>query len=217
MFGIQKFDFLIAFYITCVMIAELMGAKTVPLFTIGSFHINGTVSLLVLPLIYSINDVIIEVFGKSRAKSLIRTSLFMILFLLVYSLIATNLPPSQRFLPNEKAYETIFGLSTRFAFASLVAFAVSEFSDVYVFSKLREKLGKSKLWLRTNLSNFISEFLDVAIFMSLAYYALDMSVAANFSFIAGIALPFYLLRCCMSIIETPLVYLGIKWLKKEKK
>jgi len=214
---IQKLDFLIGFYVTCVMLSELMGAKTVPLFTIGSFHVNGTVSLLVLPLVYSINDIIVEVFGKDRARSLVQTSLTMILFLLVYSLIATNLPPSTRFAPTEKAYDTIFGISTRFAAASLVAFIISEFADVYVFSKLKDKLGKTKLWLRTNASNFISELLDVLVFMVLAFYSFDMSVAANFSFIAGIALPYYLLRCFMSVIETPLVYLGVKWLKKEKK
>lgn len=217
MFKIQKLDLLIAFYITCVILSELMGAKTVPLFTIGSFHINGTVALLVLPLIYSINDIIVEVFGKERAQSLVRTSLVMILFLLLYSLLVTHLPASKRFLPTENAYETIFNISARFSAASLIAFIVSEFSDVYIFSKLRERLGKSKLWLRTNISNFVSELLDVAVFMILAFYAFDMSFAANMSFIAGIAIPYYLLRCFMSVIETPLVYLGVNWLKKEKK
>lgn len=217
MLKIQKFDFLVALYITCVLLSEIMGAKTVPLFSIGSFHVNGTVSLLVLPLIYSINDVVIEVFGKERARSLVQTSLFMIFFLLLYTLLVTNLPPSTRFASTENAYDTIFGLSARFAFASLTAFTVSELVDVYVFSKLREKLGKSKLWLRTNASNFLASALDVAIFMTLAFYAFDMSPAANFSFILGIAIPYFLLRCFMSVIETPLVYLGVKWLKKDKK
>lgn len=217
MFGIQKTDFLIAFYITCVLLSELMGAKTVPLFTVGSFSVNGTVALLVLPLIYSINDIIIEVYGKERAKSLVRTSLFMIAFLLIYSLLVTSLPPSKRFLPTENAYDTIFGLSARFAAASLVAFAVSEFADIYIFSKLRERLGKTKLWLRTNLSNFISELLDVIVFMTLAFYAFDKGFVENFSFIFGIGLPYYLLRCFMSVIETPLVYAGVKWLKKDTK
>ncbi len=217
MFGIQKLDLLIGFYITCVLLSELMGAKTVPLFSIGSFNVNGTVSLLVLPLIYSINDVVVEVYGKERAKSLIRTSLVMIFFILIYALIATSLPPSTRFKPTEAAYDTIFGLSARFAAASLIAFIVSEFLDVYIFSKVRQKLGKGKLWLRTNVSNFVSQFIDVAIFMILAFYAFDLSAAENFSFIAGIAIPYYLLRCFMSVIETPFVYVGVKWLKKENK
>lgn len=216
MFKVQKLDFLIAFYTTCVILSELMGAKTFPIATIGKFHLNATVALFVLPLIYSINDIIVEVFGKEKAQSVVRSSLFMIFFILLYSLLVTYLPPSKRFLPTNEAYNTIFGISARFSAASLIAFVVSEFFDIYFFAKLRKKFGKSKLWLRTNASNFASELMDTAIFMTLAFYALDKPFASNFSFIIGIAIPYYLLRCFMSVIETPLVYLGVNWLKKEK-
>jgi queuosine precursor transporter len=216
MFKIQKLDFLIAFYITCVLLSEMMGAKTFPLFTIGSFHLNATVAIFVLPLIYTINDIVVEVYGKKQAQSIVRSSLFMIFFLLLFALLATHLPPSTRFAATENAYDTIFGTSIRFAAASLTAFALSEFLDIYIFAKLREKLGKTKLWLRTNASNFISEFFDTAIFMTLAFYAFDQSLMSNFSFIAGIGIPYWLLRCSMSIIETPLVYLGVNWLKAKK-
>lgn len=215
--NINRFDFLVAFYITCVMISELMGAKTFPLWSFGSFHLNATVVIFILPFIYAINDVIVEVYGKERAQSIVRSSLVMIFFLLLFSLLATNLPPSKRFFLTDPAYKTIFRISARFSAASLIAFAISEFSDVFIFAKLRQKLGKKNLWLRTNVSNFASEFLDTAIFMTLAFYALNLSIASNFSFIAGIALPYWLLRCAMSIIETPLVYMGVKWLHQEKK
>lgn len=216
MLKIQKLDFLIAFYITSVVLTELMGAKTVPLFTIGGFPISGTVTLLVLPFIYSVNDTIVEVYGKARAQSVVRSALLMVVFILIYSLIATALPADKRFAPTENAYETIFSISARFSAASLIAFAVSEFMDVYIFAKMRERLGKKNLWFRTNVSNFVSEFFDTALFMTLAFYALNMSVMTNLTFIAGIALPYWLLRCCMSVIETPLVYLGVRWLKDKK-
>src|SRR5260221_4118937 len=215
MLNVQKFDFLAAFYITCVMISELMGSKTFPIATIGSFHLNATVVIFILPFIYTANDIIVEVFGKKRAQSIVRSSLFMIVFLLLFPLLATNLPASKRFAPTEPAYATIFGISARFSAASLIAFAISEFSDIFIFAKLREKLGKKNLWFRTNVSNFVSEFLDTAIFITLVFYALDASFISNFSFIAGIALPYWLLRCFMSVIETPLVYWGVRWLKTD--
>lgn len=213
--NINRFDFLIAFYTACVIMSELMGAKTFPLATIGTFHLNATVVIFILPFIYAANDIIVEVYGKERAQSIVRSSLFMIFFLLLFSLLATNLPASKRFLTTEPAYETIFSISARFSAASLIAFAISEFSDVLIFAKLRQKLGKKNLWFRTNVSNFASEFLDTAIFMTLAFYSFNIPFASNFSFIAGIALPYWLLRCAMSIIETPLVYLGVRWLKND--
>ena len=217
MFKIQKLDFLIAFYTTSVVLTEIMGAKTIPLFSIGGFPISGTVTLLVLPFIYSINDTIVEVFGKARTQSIVRSTLLMVLYIFIFSVIATLLPADKRFAPTENAYETIFGISIRFSAASLIAFAISEFSDVYIFARLREKLGKKNLWFRTNAANFVSEFFDTAIFMTLAFYATNQSIESNFIFIAGIALPYWLLRCGMSIIETPLVYLGVKWLGKNAK
>jgi len=35
------------------------------------------------------------------------------------------------------------------------------------------------------------------------------------SFIVSIGLPYWILKCIMSLITTPLVYGGVKWLKRE--
>ncbi|HUQ84816.1 MAG TPA: queuosine precursor transporter [Candidatus Limnocylindrales bacterium] len=216
MFKIQKLDFLISLYIFCICVAELMGGKVFHLFKIGSFPLNASVAIFTLPIIFSINDIITEVYGKERARSVVRSGLVMVALIFLFVLLATNLPPSMRFQAKEQAYDTIFGLTARFAFASLTAFTIAEFMDIYVFSKIREKLGKGKLWLRTNASNIISQFIDTTIFITLAFYAVDKPFGNNFPFLAGIILPYWLLKCFMSIIETPLVYLGVRWLKKDK-
>src|SRR5258708_3855399 len=104
MFKIEKMDFLISLYMVCVAISELMGAKTFPIATIGSFHLNATVVIFILPFIYAANDIIVEVHGKARAQSIVRSSLFMIFFLLLFSLLATSLPPSARFVQTNTAY-----------------------------------------------------------------------------------------------------------------
>jgi len=213
-FTIQKFDFLVALYITCIMIAELLGAKTFPLANLWGYHLNASVAILVLPLIFTVNDVIVEVYGKARAQSVVRAGLLMIGFLIVFSVIATALPPSSRFVTTEPAYDKIFQQSIRIAVSSLTAFALAEFLDVWVFTALRRKFGTSKLWFRNNASNFISQFVDTTVFMTLAFYALDKPLAMNVSFLTSLILPYWLLKCSMSVIETPFVYWGVKWLKQ---
>lgn len=215
MLKIEKLDLLISIYIFCIVVSEIMGAKTFPITTIGSFTLNASVAIFVFPLIYTINDIIIEVYGKAKAKSLMRSGLIIIFLIMIFSVIATILPPSTRFAPSENAYDTIFGLSVRFAFASLMAFAISDLMDILIFSRLRERLGKKKLWLRTNLSNFISQLLDTIIFMFLAFYTFDQSLNENLAFLVSLIIPYWLTKCFMSIIETPLVYLGVQWLKKK--
>lgn len=216
MFKIEKFDLLLSVYTFCIVVSEIMGAKTFPLFKILGFQINATVSIFVIPLIFTVNDVITEVYGKERARSVIRSNLFVIILILLYSLLVTHLPASTRYKSSDAAYDFIFGVSIRFSIASLIAFAVAEFMDVAIFAKLREKLGRKALWFRNNLSNFASEFIDTMVFITLAFYALNMPFGQNFSFILSIALPYYALRCSLSIIETPIVYIGVRWLKNDK-
>lgn len=215
MLKIQKLDLLISIYIFCIAIAELMGGKTFPLPKIGPWQLNASAAIFVLPLIFTINDIITEVYGKERARSIIRSGLIVIFLILVTSVVFTQLPPSKRFMATEAAYDTIFGLSARIAAASLTAFALAEFLDVIIFTKIREKLGKGKLWLRNNASNFAAQFIDTFVFMTLAFYSFDKPFAINAIFLWSLILPYWLLKCFMSVIETPFVYLGVSWLKND--
>ena len=215
-FTIQKFDLLVAVYIFCIAVAELMGAKTFPLLTFGGYTLNASVAIFVIPLLFSINDIITEVFGKERARSVVRAGLVVIFFILLFSLLATSLPPSSRFAEVERAYDEIFHRSARIAAASLIAFAIAEFLDIYIFAALRTRLGQRRLWLRTNASNFISQFIDTGLFMFLAFYALNRPVGDNMSFLVSLIIPYWLLKCFMSVIETPFVYLGVRWFRQER-
>ena len=209
-------DLLVSIYIACIAIAELMGAKTFPLAIPGLPTLNASVAIFVLPLVFTINDVITEVYGKERARSVVRSGLVVIVLLLLFSLLATHLPPSGRFVVSELAYDTIFGLSARISLSSLIAFAVAEFMDILVFSKIRQKIGTKALWLRNNVSNMISQLIDTVILMTLAFYSLNQDIMSNVSFLLSLIIPYWLLKCSMSVIETPLVYWGVKWLKEDK-
>lgn len=217
MFQIQKLDFFISFYIGCIAISELMGAKTFPLVGIGSLHLTASVGIFVVPLIYCIDDVIAEVYGKEKARSIVRSGLLIVVFFLLFTLFAIHLPPSARFLSSESAYEQVFAVSARIAAASLTAFTIAEFSDLFIFLKIRQRFGRHALWLRTNIANIISEFLDTTIFMTLAFYAFDRSLQNNFFFLCGLILPYWILKCCLSFIETPFVYFGVRWLRESGK
>lgn len=215
MLKVEKFDLLVSIYIFCIAVSELMGAKTFPILT-SPIRLNASVAIFVIPVIFSINDIITEVYGKKRARSVVWSGLLVIALILLFALLATSLPPSKRFEGMEKAYDAIFTYSARIAGASLTAFALADFLDIFIFSKIREALGKANLWLRNNLSNFISQFVDTTVFMSLAFYGLDKPFSDNVTFLWSLILPYWLLKTFMSAIETPFVYLGVNWLKNEK-
>lgn len=209
----DKMDVLVALYIFGVMVAQLMGAKTFSLVDTGWLHLNASVAIFVMPLLFTLTDVVNEVYGRPRARRMVRLGLMVITLQLVTAVVFTVLPASSRYAGNEAAYDSIFGTSIRFALAGLAAFAVSELLDVAIFGKMRERLGRQGLWLRNNVSNFVSQFCDVAVFVVLAFYTPALSAGDNVTFLIGIIIPYWLVRCALSVLETPLVYIGVRWLK----
>jgi hypothetical protein len=163
---------------------------------------------------FSINDVIIEVFGADRMRSIVKSGFIIIFCLILFSVLATALPPSTRSQPMEAAYDSVFLVSIRLSIASLIAFLSAHLLDIAIFEKLRKRLGTQGLWLRNNVSNFIAQFFDTAIFITLAFYALSKALEANIVFLLSLIIPYWLLKCFLSVVETPLVYGGVRWLKK---
>ncbi|QQS17960.1 queuosine precursor transporter [Candidatus Saccharibacteria bacterium] len=100
--------------------------------------------------------------------------------------------------------------------ASLIAFASSAFLDIAIFAKLRARMHKRALWFRNNASNFVSQFVDSAVFLTAAFFALNVGFGENISFIVGLLIPYWLLRCGLSLLTTPIVYAGVRFLRTDK-
>jgi len=213
MFGMRKFDVVVALYVFGIMVVELMGVKTFPIVQFGWLHLSSSVAIFALPLLFTLTDVVTEVHGRERARSLVRIGLMIVALQIATAALFTALPSSARFAWGSSAYNTIFSTSIRFGLASIVAFAVAETMDVAVFARLRQHLGKRGLWLRNNVSNFVSQFIDVLVWTVIAFYGFGQSLGSNARFILGIIIPYWLVRCVLSLVETPLVYVGVRWLR----
>lgn len=210
---IRKMDLVVGLYIFGVITAEVFGSKTFKVTDFNWLHLNASVAIFVIPLLFTMVDAVVEVFGRERARSLVYTGLVTIALLILYSALATHLTPSSRYDSTESAFDKIFSSTIRISAASLTAFAVSELLDVAIFAKLRQKMKNKALWFRNNATNFVSQFADSAVFLSLAFYSLDKSFGSNASFLWSLLLPYWLLRCSLSIIETPIIYLVVNWLR----
>lgn len=213
---LTKLEILIGFYIFFLFASETMGFKTIPLFSIGELALTVSVAIFLSPLLFSINDVITEVHGYKKSLAVSRLGFLIIILIALYSIFFTALPPSARFEPFNEAYNTVFSFSIRVSIASLTAFAVSQVTDILIFKKIRSRFKKQGLWLRNNLSNIFALFIDTVIFMTIARYSFDLSFSENFLYLLGLIIPYWLLKCSMSLLITPLTYLGVKWLKKDQ-
>jgi len=113
---------------------------------------------------------------------------------------------------NDEAYRTIFGTSLRIMLASITAFLLAQLQDILIFEKLRQATRGKWLWLRTNLSTFASELVDTTVFMYIAFYLVTPKFDALF--IVKIIIPYLLLKIAFAVFITPLVYAGVRLMRK---
>ena len=205
----ERRDLLIGLFITCLVLANVMGSKITSL-----FGLRASVSIFIMPLLFVISDIITEVEGKKAAQDMVNTALIILVFVFLYTALAIHLPPNPAYT-GQDAYALIFGQSLRITAASIIAFALAQLMDIAVFSRLKAKTGSRQLWLRSNLSTYAGQLVDTLVFMFLAFYMMTPTYTAGF--VLSIAWPYYLLKVLFAVIDTPFVYLGVAWLRAEKK
>lgn len=202
----QKLTIALAIYLVSLFAANTLGAKLMPFF----FGTQLSVGIFMFPFVFIMTDVVGEVYGKKIAKYFVLAGFVSTALFIVYSFLSLAMPWGPRLPVPIESYNDVFGLSVRFAIASLVAFVVAEYQDVLSFFFFKKTIGKYFFWLRSNLSNLWSQFLDTALFMSIAYVGI-----LPWEVIVGIAIPWWLYKVAMGALYTPLSYVGI-WLLKEK-
>ncbi|KKR42870.1 hypothetical protein A2356_00300 [Candidatus Nomurabacteria bacterium RIFOXYB1_FULL_39_16] len=191
-------------YVTSLFAANTLGIKLMP-FLFGT-HLS--VAVFSFPLVFIMTDIIGEVYGKKMAKNFVLAGVISIILFLFYSLISTILPWAQKGEWVKEGYNQIFGLSVRFSIASLVAFVIAEYQDVFSFFFFKKYTGEKYFWLRSNLSNLWSQLLDSTVFMLIAYLGV-----LPIKTILLIIIPWWVYKVFMGFLFTPLSYLGIRLLR----
>lgn len=195
-------------YLVSLFAANTLGLKIMP-FVFGT-HLS--VAIFFFPFVFLTTDVIGQVYGRPLAKNFVTAGFFSILLFLIYSLISLALPWAKEGLKFQDSYQAIFSISLRMSVASLLAYVIAEYQDVFAFFFFKKKLGDRAFWLQSNLSNLWSQLLDTAIFMTVAFAGIY-----SFKTIVLISLPWWLYKVGLGFVYTPLSYLGIYILKYESK
>ena len=199
-------------FVTCMILANTVGIKVT---TWGP--ITFSVSIWLMPIIFLITDILSEVKGKKFVGTLTWLTTITLIFSYIFIQISVIAEPAARYAENNPAFVAVFKSSARIFMASIIAFILSQLHDAWAFQFLKEQTKGRFLWLRNNLSTIASQLVDTVSFMFLAFYAFNKGFGDNFSFLFSLIIPYWLLKCFMSIIETPFVYLAVRWLKEETK
>jgi len=209
-----RLAFLMSIFIISVVTANMIGGKIAEI-NLLSIPITFSIGIIPIFLTFFVLDSINEVFGQQKARETIWLAIFAQILIFGILLLSLALPYSSRSWVSQNEFESVFGLSLRMIIASLVAFLLADLTDAFVFSKIREKTKGKMLWLRSNLSNFIGETIDTFAFMFIAFF--DPFSGHGVGFVLQLIWPYLTLKLILSIINTPFVYAGVKWLRGNSK
>ena len=200
----KKILICLSLYITSLVAANTLGIKLMPFL----FGTNMSVAIFSFPVVFMMTDVIGEVYGKKMAKFFVLAGFVSTVLFALYILLSQVMPWSANALWVKDGFNQVFSLSFRFSIASVLAFVIAEYQDVFAFFFFKKNVGSKHFWIRSNLSNVWSQFLDSAIFSFVAFIGV-YSVPVIFSII----IPLWLYKVVMGFFYTPLSYLGIRLLR----
>lgn len=203
----KKEMILFALFITSMVLVNTIGTKIISL-----FNIRLSVGIFFMPILFVVTDIIGEVKGKKRALFFVRVSIFMLIFLFLMVALCVSIPPHPSYELNDQ-YRAIFGSTLRMTIASLISFIISQNIDILIFSLVKKITKEKHLWIRNNVSTMTSQLIDTIIFMFVAFYHISPKFDAAFIF--SLILPYWGFKVLFALLDTPLCYLGVKWLKKD--
>jgi queuosine precursor transporter len=204
--SLKKLLVALAIYLTALFAANTLGLKLMP-FLFGS-HLS--VGVFTFPIVFLMTDVIGELYGKKMAKLFVLAGFVSTVLFIGFTFLSLAMPWSPDGLWAKEGYNTIFGLSARIAIASVAAFVIAEYQDVWSFFFFKGMFGEKLFWLRSLLSNLWSQLLDTTIFMLIAFLGVYST-----STLISIIITWWLFKVAMGFLYTPLSYLAIHLLREE--
>ena len=190
----QNLMLLNGIFLATVIVSNIVASKVV---SFGGLVIPA--AIVGYPISFLMTDVIGEIWGKKEASRTVKLGL--ICQLLSLTLIGLSIAlPVAPFADNQAEFQSIMGQSFRVVAASLTAYLLAQFNDVFIFHKLKEKTNGKHKWLRNNLSTMGSQLIDTAIFITIAFIG---TVPNIWVMIASQ----YLVKFIYALLDTPFFYL----------
>jgi len=209
----QKIPTYSLFFILCctLFITSLLTANIIAVKIINIFGYFLPAGIIVFPISYILSDVLTEVYGYSKARTVIWLGFLANLLFVLFVMVAQALPPAP-FWKNQSAFEATLGYTPRLLFASFAGYLVGSFSNSFVLSRMKIFTKGRWLWMRTIGSTVVGEGLDSLFFISLAFLG-TVSERVLLSMIVSQ----WLFKTFYETIVTPLTYLVVSFIKNKEK
>ncbi len=175
-----------------LVISAVLASKIIQL-----WFIAVPAGVLAYSVSFIVTDVVSEVYGKKEANDVVFAGFITLIIIFLLIFISIKWPPAS-FWHNQKSFETILGQTARIIIASLLAYLVSQYHDVWAFHFWKKITKGRHLWLRNCASTIVSQLIDSIIFITIAFYG----IMPIFPIIMGQ----WIVKVTIALLDTPLVY-----------
>ena len=206
----KYYEFVLVAFVAVLLCSNLIGpAKIAEL----NLPLVGTVTfaagVLFFPISYIFSDILTEVYGYGRDRRAVWAGFGALAFASFMAFTVVNLPAASFWVDKQSAVESVFGNTWRIVLASLIAFWSGSFINSFVLAKMKIWTHGKWLWTRTIGSTVVGEFIDSALFYSIAFWGIMTTDQ-----IITVALTQYVLKTSWEILATPLTYWIVGRLKR---
>ena len=207
----------VGMYIYTVIAIIVANIQVLKIVNFPFFYNSIALGTILFSTTFLSTDILAEYYGTNYARKNILIGFVSFLVVTIFMLFTIGFTPLSLVgagdeyswaLPVQENLLGIFLPFPSFFIASMIAYLVSQYFDVWFYSKLLLLTNKKFLWFRNNLSTIISALLDNTIFSIFAWIVLNPNPldfnTVLFTFILGT----YVLRIFIAIIDTPIIYLA---------
>ena len=151
----RLFVYLAAVFVTCLLLGDVIGGKTVPT-PLGPI----SVGIIPFPVTFLLTDVVNDFYGRSGARFITFLGFWMAVLAWGILQLSTALPADDSTYFTQVEFQKIFGGSAQLFVASMLAYMVGQLLDINVFQYWKALTESRHLWLRATGSTVVSQLID---------------------------------------------------------
>ena len=162
------------FYGGMVCIAGVLGNKQVAL---GPLAVEAGIFAFLFLVITS--SAVAELHGRPVANKLVLIGFVPLIFSMLLTTIVLALPASSEMAPERlAAFDLMMRATPRIWLAGIIAYGISQFLNVTIFTALRGKGADETpgvgtwVWLRGAIASVLSQIVDTFLFITIAFYGI---------------------------------------------
>ncbi len=203
--NIHVYELLSGLFVMTLIVSNIASIKIV---SVGPFVFDA--GTILFPLAYIIGDIVTEVYGYRKMRSLIYTGVFTLLLAMLMFWIVQYLPGASDW-HNQAAYDSTLGVVWRIVGASIIALFIGEMMNAYVMATMKVSTKGKALWRRMISSSAVGSALDTVVFSLIAFAGvLDWGVMGQ------LILTVFLIKILTEVAVSPLTIRLIAYVKRHE-